>query len=59
MGDFDAKVGTKDVDTKVTGKYSLHAECNENGYLFLQFAIRNRMLIKSTYFPHKEIHLGT
>jgi hypothetical protein len=35
MGDFNAKVGTKDVDTKVAGKYSLHTESNENGNLFL------------------------
>jgi exonuclease III len=40
MGDVNAKVGTKDVDTKVTGKYSLHTESNENGNLL--FTVCNK-----------------
>jgi hypothetical protein len=43
---------------KVVGKHTLHKESNEDGILLSQFATRNRMVIKSTCFPHKRIHLG-
>jgi len=59
LGDYNAKIGIENFQSKVVGKYALHKESNENGILLGQFATRNRMVIKSTCFPHKRIHLGT
>jgi hypothetical protein len=43
----------------VAGMHTIHESSNENGRMFGQFATRNIMLIKSTVYPHKRIHLGT
>lgn len=59
MGDLNAKIGREKYLAKVAGKYTIHDESNDNGNRLAQFAIRNRLLIKSTTFPHKKIHLGT
>jgi hypothetical protein len=59
LGDYNTKIGIENFQSKVVGKYALHKESNENGILLGQFATRNRMVIKSTCFPHKRIHLGT
>jgi hypothetical protein len=59
LGDYDAKIGIENFQSKVAGKFTLHKESNENGILLGQLATRNRMVIKSTCYPHKRIHLGT
>jgi len=59
MGDFNAKIGKQDYQRQVAGPYTVHDTSNENGNMLTQFATRNRLIIKSTMFPHKHIHLGT
>jgi hypothetical protein len=59
MGDFNAKIGKEEHHKKVVGKYTIHDISNKNGNLLGQFATRNGLKIKSTTFPHKNIHLGT
>jgi hypothetical protein len=41
------------------GNYLLHKTSSENGMMLGQFAMRNNLVIKSTCFPHKKIHLTT
>jgi len=59
MGDFNAKLGHKEYLQPVAGRHSIHDPNNENGDMLIQFATKNRLIIKSTMFPHKYIHLGT
>lgn len=59
LGDFNAQVGREDEYTSITGKYSLHHITNDNGAKLIQFAASNNMRIRSTVFPHKDIHKGT
>lgn len=59
LGDCNAKLGKEAYVTSVGGAFSLHDESNENGKLLAQFAAENQMVLKSTCFPHKKIHLGT
>ena len=59
MGDFNAKIGKEDYQKQVAGTHTLHDASNDNGKMLGHFAARNKMLIKSTWFPHKNIHKGT
>jgi hypothetical protein len=54
LGDMNAKIGLEDAYSSVTGKYSVHKECNSNGELICKYAAANNMYIMSTQFKHKK-----
>lgn len=59
LGDFNAKIGKEDQYRMVAGKCGLHEQTSINGERVCLFAETQRLIISSTCFPHKSIHLGT
>jgi len=59
LGDFNAKVDKESIYKPTTGHESLHNETNKNGIKMIQFAISNGLNVRSTMFPHKDIHKET
>jgi endonuclease/exonuclease/phosphatase family metal-dependent hydrolase len=55
LGDFNAKVGREDIFKPTTGNESLHEISNDSG----SFATSKNLIIKSTMFPHSNIHKFT
>ena len=58
LGDFHAKVGKESIYKPTTGNESLHNETN-NKIKLIQFAISQGLNVRSTKFPHKDIHKET
>jgi exonuclease III len=56
LGDFNAKVGKESTYKPTTGSESLYNETNYNGTKMIQFAISKGLNVRSTTFPHKDIH---
>jgi hypothetical protein len=54
LGDFNAKVGVEDIFKPTVGNESLHEISNDNGVV--NFAISKNVILKSTMFPHCNIH---
>jgi hypothetical protein len=59
MGDFNANVGREDIFKPVIGIESLHEASNDNGVRVVNFATLKNLIVKSTTFPHRNIHKHT
>jgi hypothetical protein len=56
IGDLNAKVGKEDIFKPKTGNKSLHEISNHNGVRAVNFATSKNLILKSTLFPHSNIH---
>ncbi|PNF37160.1 hypothetical protein B7P43_G00431 [Cryptotermes secundus] len=56
LGDFNAKVGREDIFKPTTGNESLHEISNDNVVRVVNFASSKNITVKSTMFPHRNIH---
>jgi exonuclease III len=59
LGDFNAKVGREDIFKPTIGNDSLHEISNDNEDRAVNFATSKNMTVKSTMFPHFNIHKFT
>jgi endonuclease/exonuclease/phosphatase family metal-dependent hydrolase len=59
VGDFNEKKGRKDILKPIIGNESLHAPSNDNGVRVVNFATSKNLIVKSTTFPHRDIHKHT
>jgi hypothetical protein len=59
MLDFNAKVGREDAFIPTTGNESLRKISNDNGIRIANFATSKNLIVKSTMFPHHNIHKFT
>jgi hypothetical protein len=58
LGDVNAKAGSEDI-FKLTMNESLHEISNDNGVRLVYFATSKNLGVKSTMFPHRNIHKCT
>jgi hypothetical protein len=58
-GDFNAKVGRENIFKPTIGNESLHQDSNDNGVRVVNFATAKNRVVKSTMFPHRNIHKYT
>jgi hypothetical protein len=56
---FNAKVGRKDIFKPIIGNESLHEARNDNGVRIVNVATSKNLIVKSTIFPHRDIHKHT
>jgi hypothetical protein len=56
--DFEAKVGRKDIFKPTIGNERLHEISNDNGVRLVHFATSENLRVKSTMFPHRNIHVN-
>jgi endonuclease/exonuclease/phosphatase family metal-dependent hydrolase len=56
LGDFNAKVGKEYIFKPRIGNKSLHEISNDNGVRLVNFATSKNLRVKSTMFPHRNIH---
>ncbi|PNF30921.1 hypothetical protein B7P43_G03205 [Cryptotermes secundus] len=59
LGDFIAKVGREDIFKPTIGNVSLHEICVDNGVRVVNFVTLKNLTLKSTMFPHRNIHKFT
>jgi hypothetical protein len=59
LGDFNAKVDREDIFKPTIGNESLHETSNDNGVRLVNVATSKTLRVKSTMFPHRNIHKYT
>ena len=59
LGDFNAKVGRENIFKPTIGQESLHQDSNDKGVGLVNFATSKNLVVKSTMFPHRNIHKYT
>ena len=58
LADFNAEVERENIFKPTIGNESLHQDSNDNGVRIVNFAT-SKNLVKSTMFPHRDIHRHT
>jgi hypothetical protein len=56
LGDFNAKVGREDIFKPITWNESSHEINNDNGVRVVNYITSKNHTVKSTKFPHRNIH---
>jgi hypothetical protein len=59
LRNFNDKVGREDIFKPTIGNESLHEISNDNGVKLVNFATCKNLRVKSTVFPHRNIHKYT
>jgi hypothetical protein len=59
VGDFNANVRREDLFKPIIGNESLHEANNDNGVRVVNFATSKNLIVRSTTFPHRDIHKHT
>ena len=59
LGNFNAKVGRENIFKPTIGQESLHQDSNDNGVRLVNFNTSKNLVVKSTMFPHRNIHKYT
>jgi hypothetical protein len=59
LGDFEAKVGRVGIFKLIIGNGSLHEASNDNRVRVVNFTTSKNVIVKSTTFPHRDIHKHT
>jgi len=59
LGDFNAKVGREDIFKPIIGQEGLHQDSNDNRFRIVNLATSKNLVLKSTMFPHRNIHKYT
>jgi endonuclease/exonuclease/phosphatase family metal-dependent hydrolase len=59
LGDLNAKVSREDIFKPTIGNESLYKISNDNGVRVANFATSKNLIVKSTMFPHRDIHKHT
>jgi len=59
LEDFNAKVGRENIFKPTIGQDSLHQDSNDNGVRLVNFTTSKNLVVKSTTFPHRNIHKYT
>jgi len=59
LGDFNAKVGRENIFKPTIGQEILHQDSNYNGVRLVNFTSSKNLVVKSTMFPHRNIHKYT
>ena len=59
LGDFNAKVERENIFKPTIGQESLHHGSTDNGVRLVNFATSRNLVVKSTMFPHQNIHKYT
>jgi hypothetical protein len=58
-GNLNANVEREDIFKLIIGNESLHEASNDNGVRVVNFATSKNVIVKSTTFPHRDIHKHT
>jgi len=56
LGEFNTKLGREFFFKPIIGQESLHQDSNENGVRLVNSATSKNLVVKSTMFPHRNIH---
>ena len=59
LGEFNAKVGRENIFKPTIGNESPHQDSNDNGVRIVHFGTSKNLVVKSTMFPHRNIHKCT
>jgi hypothetical protein len=59
VGHFNEKVGRDDIFKQTIGNESLHEISKNNGVRLVNFSTSKNLRVKSTMFPHRNIHKYT